>query len=328
MRRLIGLAIVAMTLLGVVTGTVSAQAQVSGPNGQLAFARQITPAIPDQGHVVYTVDPDGSHLRLLTKPGDFPHWSPDGTEIAIGDANCMFEGTCAAQIINADSGASRVLPEPEPGLFLFCNLWSPNGRRLACGGGGEDPILAGIYTIRSSDGGGPKKVLSCDDCGPADYSPGGARLLFVAPDGDDQAGLFVIKLDGTELHQIPTGDVVPDGDAEGVSWSPSGNRILFSALPDPDHRRAIFVVDVNGTGLHQVPIPGCGGAFSDPNPIACFGPGWSPDGTKLAFIRVRAGFNVQNIYTANADGSGLVQVTHRSSGLEVTNPDWGTHHLE
>jgi Tol biopolymer transport system component len=211
-----------MTLLGLVAASGSAQAQIPGPNGRIAFARQITPAIHDQGHVVYTVNPDGSHLQ-----------------------------------------------------------------------------------------------------GPADYSPGGSRLLVVAPAGDDQKGLFVIKLDGTGLHRIPTGDVVPDGDSEGVSWSPSGNHILFSANPDPDHRRAIFVVNVDGTGLRQIPIPGWGGVFSAANPIACFGPSWSPEGTRLDFVRVRAGFNVQNIYTANADGSGLSRVTHQSSGLEVTDPDWG-----
>jgi hypothetical protein len=38
-------------------------------------------------------------------------------------------------------------------------------------------------------------------------------------------------------------------------------------------------------------------------------------------------FGVLNIYTANADGSGLFQVTHESSGLEVTAADWGTHPL-
>jgi hypothetical protein len=35
--------------------------------------------------------------------------------------------------------------------------------------------------------------------------------------------------------------------------------------------------------------------------------------------------NVQNIYTANADGSHVRQVTHESSGLGVTTPDWGSH---
>ena len=36
--------------------------------------------------------------------------------------------------------------------------------------------------------------------------------------------------------------------------------------------------------------------------------------------------NVVNIYTANADGSGLLQVTHVSSGLAVTAADSGATH--
>jgi len=75
--------------------------------------------------------------------------------------------------------------------------------------------------------------------------------------------------------------------------------------------------------------------LSDLQSIACFAPGWSPDETRIVFSLAsvsngkapQAGFSVTNIYTANADGSGLFQVTHVSSGLAVTAADWGTHPL-
>ena len=78
----------------------------------------------------------------------------------------------------------------------------------------------------------------------------------------------------------------------------------------------------DGSGLHQLAIPGCGGAFSDPTPIDCRDPGWSPDGTKIVFAR--AAPSVVNIYTVNRDGSGLFQVTRNGRN---TIPDWGTHPL-
>ena len=49
-----------------------------------------------------------------------------------------------------------------------------------------------------------------------------------------------------------------------------------------------------------------------------------------AFSNVQVVFNIftnatgENVYTANADGTGLAQVTH---GGEDEAPDWGTHPL-
>jgi Tol biopolymer transport system component len=94
---------------------------------------------------------------------------------------------------------------------------------------------------------------------------------------------------------------------------------------DADHRLAIWVVKANGKDLHKLPIsPACGGAFSDPKSISCFQPGWSPDGTKIVFTRISGNGTQENIYTVNADGSALTQVT-RSGG--ASQPDWGTHPL-
>jgi Tol biopolymer transport system component len=68
-------------------------------------------------------------------------------------------------------------------------------------------------------------------------------------------------------------------------------------------------VHLNGTGLHQLPIAGpCGGLLSHPTTIGCFNPVWSPDGKKIAFGR--NAHDQRGLYTVNADGSGLSQVTH------------------
>jgi Tol biopolymer transport system component len=331
MRRLIALLVAAgMASLGSLAATGPAQAKAPGPNGRIAFARQATPVgIPDQGHVTSTVNPDGSHIEQLPGLADFPKWSPDGTEISIDDADCMFEGLCAAVIFDVDTSTSRVLPNPAPTLLsgIFCDTWSPDGTRLACGGRGDTPGVSGVYTIRSSDGGGLTQVLTCDECGPTDYSPDGTRLLLMGPDHHGRTSLFVVYLDGSGFRRVTPPGTPVDGD-NGASWSPTGDQILFGGNADDEHRRSIFVINADGSDLHQVPIPGCGGSFSDARSIGCFGPGWSPDGTKIVFVRARTRFiSVQNIYTANADGSGLFQVTHHRTGLELTTPDWGSHPL-
>jgi len=257
------MSVAGLSLLGLIVVTGPTQAKAPGPNGQIAFARQATPPREDGGHVSYTVNPDGTQLQqLVAGHSDFPRWSPDGTQVALGDIDCQFDGTCSAVIVDPDTGSSRILPNPDPTLFngVFCGSWSPDGTRLACGAGSDAAGVSGVYTIRSSDGGGLKKVESCDaispgaECGPNDYSPDGKQLLLEGPDQNGETELFVVKLNGSGLRQLtPTGTRF-EGNGGG-SWSPSGDKILFGANADADHRRSIFVVNADGTYLHQVPIP-------------------------------------------------------------------------
>ena len=49
-------------------------------------------------------------------------------------------------------------------------------------------------------------------------------------------------------------------------------------------------------------------------------PTWSPDGTKIAFASRRAGDGGLRIYTVNADGSALTEVTHNP--IVDVEPSW------
>jgi Tol biopolymer transport system component len=112
-----------------------------------------------------------------------------------------------------------------------------------------------------------------------------------------------------------------------MARSPQGNEIVFSQHATPDARSSIWVVHADGTGLHEIPVqaqPACGGAYSDPSSEGCFGPRWSPDGTKIVFARGTSPDNDSNVYTVNADGSGLTHVTH---GGADSAPDLGTRPL-
>jgi Tol biopolymer transport system component len=161
-----------------------------------------------------------------------------------------------------------------------------------------------------------------DDC-PSDYSPNGQRLAFSRADATTSA-IYTVKLDGSGLRQItPSGMNFSFCDG---SWSPQGNDILFSArVPDFQYRRTIWIVHSDGTGLRQIPVSGCGGLVSSPTSTGCFNPHWSPDGSKFVFVRISAATGEQDLYTANADGSGLFQVTHTSDIAEDGEGDWGTH---
>jgi Tol biopolymer transport system component len=279
--------------------------------------------------VTFTINPDGSDERQLFLDGhsENARWSPDGTEIQI---NCCGDGM-VAHLIDPSTGELRSLEPPDLSIEVFCGgAWSPDGERLACEGYGvDDPSRNGIYWVRSSDGGGLERITSNPGRTdlPGDFSPDGDRLVFMRFGKGDQTGIFVTEVDGSGLHRMSPLHLLVD-DIFGGSWSPDGGQILFVARETEDHHKAIWVVNADGTSPHQLQIEGttCGGSLSDRESFGCYSPSWSPDGTKIVFVRstpdpsAPAGF-FENVYIVNADGTGLYQVT--DGGVD-DNPDWGT----
>jgi Tol biopolymer transport system component len=319
MRTILILALVAV--LATVAGATAkpGAAKVPGSNGRIAFAHFDRST---GGEMVYTANPDGSRVQLL-HPGEGPHWSPDGSKVSVFTACADGSETCAATIIDVDSGVVRQFKWADSSLETPCGQWSPNGRRLACGSFGvDDPSRNGIYTIRSSDGGGLTRVTSNPggEDSPGDYSPTGGRMVFSRSLDDVPVGLFVVRLDGTDLHEITPPGFANQGLSSG-SWSPSGNKILFANRSSAENRLAVWMVDADGSNLHRVPIePECGGLFADPTSISCFEPSWSPDGKKIIFTRISANGTQENVYTVNVNGSRLTRVTNTSADQA----DWGS----
>ena len=271
------------------------------------------------GTVIYTANSDGTQVELLFgEESEGPRWSPDGTEFSVF---CCGDGM-AAHIIDVETGELRTLPQPDPELETNCaGSWSPDGKRLSCGGyGTSDPRRNGLYSIRSSDGGGLRRMTSApsgyDIAG--DYSPDGRRLVFVRSTRQERpVGLFVTNVDGTGVRRLTPKGLIVDNSGFAGSWSPEGDRVLFVARTSEDNHKAIWVVDADGGTPEQLSnTPACGGLLSAAGQFGCYSPDWSPDGTKILFARFDGAG--ESIYTMNADGSGLTQVTDG----EDDQPDW------
>ncbi|QIG79391.1 amidohydrolase family protein [Stakelama tenebrarum] len=86
--------------------------------------------------------------------------------------------------------------------------------------------------------------------------------------------------------------------------APDGGTILFDLLGD------IYALDPAGGTARPVLT---GMAFE-------FQPVFSPDGSRFAFVSDRSGSN--NIWVANADGSGLTQLSHDSGATVFSSPAW------
>ena len=316
MQRLTTFLIAVATIVALTAvSATSASARPRGTNGKILINRADNLATGEEQ--TFTVDPDGTDFSLLANNAEAGQWSYDGTKIAL------FEG-----YLEFDTGVftSLNLDTQYPDLFLPCGVWSPDDKRLACEGFGiSDPSLNGIYTVRASDGGDLRRVTSDpggDDC-PSDYSPYGNRIVFTRAN-DTTFALYTVRPDGTGLRQIS-----PEGlnfNFCNGSWSPQGNEIVLSAhQPNFDYHSSIWVLHANGTGLRRIPVPDCGGLNADPNGVGCPSPSWSPEGNKIVFSR-QVGTEPHDIYTVNADGSGLFQVTNTPDITEFS-ADWGIHPL-
>jgi Tol biopolymer transport system component len=313
--------VVATVLFASIAVGTPAQAKVHGPNGQIVFVR--TDFSADR-QTIYFVNPDGSHLRPLSFPYDMDaqHWSPNGDVIAFGSS---LNGECPpclghTVILNPDTGDYRVLPSPTTNFGASCTIWSPDARRFACNGENDSkPRFNGVYTIRTSDGGGLRRITNAGGMNdiPIDYSPDGTRIAFGRTDINHnctkRSAMYVVGVNGDDLHRItPWGFCDDDG-----SWSPDGNLIAFAKGP------SIFVVHPDGTGLRKVPLKTKGQAFA--GDIS-----WSPNGKKMSFILATPlsdGTCCQDegIGIANADGTDVRFVTMSPDDLFDHEGDWGSH---
>jgi hypothetical protein len=84
--------------------------------------------------------------------------------------------------------------------------------------------------------------------------------------------------------------------------SPDGTHIAFDS--DRDGMRAVYVADENGHNVHRVSGDGFAAI-----------PSWSPDGSRLAFIKAQPDHpDVWNFWVADLESGGQRQVTFNSSG--------------
>ncbi|MDA0768622.1 MAG: DPP IV N-terminal domain-containing protein [Chloroflexi bacterium] len=119
------------------------------------------------------------------------------------------------------------------------------------------------------------------------WSPSSSRLAYVLQNGQEPT-IYVANTDGSNPVKLTS---VPGDDVGG--WSGDGNSVVF------------VVRDVEGQGLYLRNPDGVNERRLTDTPD--YGPVWSPNSRKLAFLSTRDGN--PEIYVMNADGSGQVRIT-------------------
>jgi Tol biopolymer transport system component len=207
--------------------------------------------------------------------------------------------------------------------------------------------------------GAPVTHTECSVSAPR-YSPDGLRIGFpsthIVPDSTGQSwqlqpGLSAMASDGTGLEVHATENMY-----FALAWAPAGDRFLLVrqlALPGYPKPDAIFLASLDGTEMSQVTpeltqepdwssrgqiafsrysradcLPNCadiwltrvGGTPRRLTYRGGFSPSWSPQGTKLAFVR-RARQNQADIYIVGRNGRGLRRLTYRGGFMPSWSPD-------
>lgn len=270
--------------------------------GMIAFTRSLASDSMD----VFLMKADGSgQLNLTNHPAN--DWnaqiSPDGRFLVF--VSDRTHPTGIYRIRSDGRGVTRISPPDRP---AYWPTWSPDGMRVAF----HVDWPADFVDINAITAEGSALAnltpFTYSAWGPA-WSPDGRRIAF-STDREISLGQAIgVQLYILDLQTLNAGRVSANDNSgyANADWAPDGQRLAFDRNDSSPSRSNVFTMAPNGTGLAQLTSSGVD-----------FDPAWSPDGAKIAFVSERDGR--RQIYIMAADGSGAINVSHRSWSDEA--PDW------
>lgn len=293
---------------------------------------------------IYVMPPDGSDATRLTHGGgaaDDPlaynsggaDWSHSKKLIAFQSNRPIPESTLPRGpqlfLMNADGTQPQplILPQGIAGGGAFPNF-SQSGNELCFHS--QTVPRRDIYIVNvhgtglanlTSPGQSPGQPGQAGDNFRCDWSPKSNAIAFTSSrDGNQE--IYVIDADGAGLHRL-TNAV---GNDANPAFSPKGDRIAFES--NRTGRPEIWVM--NADGSDPVRLTNFD-AEATPSNVNVAKPTWSPKGDRIAFHR-RVGLPGQRghleVYTMNADGTDVRQITFTQTPGFSGFPSWGKWRTE
>jgi Tol biopolymer transport system component/DNA-binding winged helix-turn-helix (wHTH) protein len=183
--------------------------------------------------------------------------------------------------------------------------FSPDGNQVAFAFGAEKD-KCGIYTVMV-DGDKPLRLTS----DPADafptWSPDGLRVAFYRFSEHETAIYTVPALGGME-QRLHTGFSGP-----GLDWSPDGKVLALSESQEDKNRAWISLLSLADSAVHPLTSPS--------NQEYDSAPAFSPDGSKVVFIRGIVAGVVSDLYVVSTTGGTPKQLTFDKTWI-FGSPTW------
>jgi TolB protein len=188
------------------------------------------------GRITFASDRDGTNEEVYTA-------RPDGTDLTR---------------VTTHSGPAYIEPSFSPDGADIAFELSPPG-----GASGE------IWKVKASGAGGPIRLTSNAFDKQPNWSPKGNTILFQRF-ANNLWAIYTMSTDGTGLQRV----TAAQDSSTDASWSPGGDRIVYSGSPGGAAGASIFVIPADGSAppARVTLQPGYDGAVT-----------WSPDGKWLAF---------------------------------------------
>ena len=144
------------------------------------------------------------------------------------------------------------------------------------------------------------------------WSPDGTKIMFTTQGGDFNGDfkIYTISPNGSNVHMVTSSS--QDGNMLGTSWSPDSSKILMIRFPADKPAVGFQVVDLNGQIINS---------FSNGDE-SWDQPSWSPDGTRIAFLRGVNGYQQEFIDVINLDGTGRQDIYSADQDHNTEAPVW------
>jgi Tol biopolymer transport system component len=254
-----------------------------------------------------------------------PSWSPDGQWLAYGftDYTVVLSTKSEVRLISVDGARTRRVASVRAAGTVSEVAWSPDGRRLAFVLWTQNyPVEAATWTpagdhasifVVDRAGGGLRPVIGVHPnvVTGLTWAPDARHLAFT--NGLGVASVAVVDVDARVPVALPV--TPPTLNAGQPVWSPDGRHLAFTASPVRELTQTprVWVGDHAGAHARELPLPtwekatwspdsrwlAAAGAANGITAIRLDGGAtrqlttdrqdraavWSPDGTRLAFVR-------------------------------------------
>ncbi|MER5210242.1 amidohydrolase family protein [Streptomyces sp. NPDC002838] len=229
----------------------------------------------------------------------------------------------------AAAPAAPAAARPRTGALSLTFTRATNGSATLAPAG--DHLVAEVQSVLWSlpRTGGTARPLTPADLEPnrPTHAPDGALIAFCAYRGGG-FHLWTVRPDGSGLRQRTDGP----WDDRGPAWSPDGTRLAFASErggdPVDGSPYRVHVLDLRtGRIIRVTGLPDQDGPLQD-GPWEDYDPTWSPDGTRVLFVRAKTvttpqgvSLEARTIAAVPADGTGPVTVRHtETEAAQVMTP--------